>query len=146
MNVQEELFQVEAERDRLLSMIAYHGDPYYSKLPERGEKWLAVLSAALVSGVGIFIIASVTIGQADFSLLLFLALLPAFIVSLGYVLTRKITAFGLEFWLGVMVSPLGIWPSGPPAGEPQVLQRLAECEARIVKLKEIGSSPNGPQV
>jgi hypothetical protein len=85
MNEQEELAQLEAERDRLLSMIAYHDSPYYQKSAGRR--------------------------------------------------TGPITLIGFEFCLTDLIDALGMKPSGPPAGEREVVQRLADCEARIVKLK-----------
>ncbi|MBR0956200.1 hypothetical protein [Bradyrhizobium japonicum] len=85
MDAQEELATLEAERDRLLAVVAYHRGPAYSESKDDAKPW---------------------------------------------------SVFGFEFTLSDLVGAL-IAPTfaGRPAGEPQVLQRLAECEARIVKLK-----------
>ena len=95
MDVEEELAQLETERDRLLSKIAYHHGPFYPERKHEVKRW---------------------------------------------------SVFGFEFSLADIIAALSMSPSGRPAGEPQAVQRLAECEARIVKLKAIGSSSNGPQV
>jgi hypothetical protein len=87
MTEQEELAQLEAERDRLLSMIAYHESPYYQKSKPRGM--------------------------------------------------GPVTLFGLKFCVTDVIDALWLVPSGPPAGETEVVQRLADCEARIVKLKAV---------
>jgi hypothetical protein len=89
MTGEDELAQLEAERDRLLSMIAYHQSPYYQKIAGRR---------------------------------------PA----------GAITVFSVSFYLTDLIGALFMAPTGPPAGEPEALQRLADCEARIVKLKATG--------
>ena len=81
----EELAQLEAERDQLLSMIAYHESPYYQR--SKGRRM------------------------------------------------GPITLFGMTFCITDFLDALFLVPSGPPAGETEVVQRLADCEARIVKLK-----------
>jgi hypothetical protein len=73
MASQDDLAQLEAERDRLLSMIAYHDGPFY-----RAPGWFSVIETIVC----------------------------------------------------------GITTTGRPAGERETRQRLAECEARIMKLKE----------
>ena len=88
--MQAEPAQLEAERDQLLSMIAYHQSPYYQKIA--GRKPVGAM-----------------------------------------------TVFGFRFYLTDLIGALSMAPNGPPAGEPEVLQRLADCEARIVKLKAAGS-------
>ena len=90
MNEQDELAQLEAERNRLLSMIAYYRGPNYQGVAGRR---------------------------------------PA----------GPIMVFGFRFYLTDLIGALFMSPTGPPAGEPEALQRLADCEARIGKLKAASS-------
>jgi hypothetical protein len=126
---QDELAQLEAERDRLLSMIAYHNRPFLQPGP-RAPAWFVVIAVAIICGIGVSIVAGIFAGQISASGVLFLVVgLPL----LAYILARKITVFGITFRVG---DTLTGWPTGQPAGEPQARQRLADCEARIMKLKE----------
>jgi hypothetical protein len=59
-----------------------------------------------------------------------------FLVLAMYILSRSITAFGLNFQLGDLFSALDAVPMDRPAGEPEALQRLADCEARVKELKQ----------
>jgi hypothetical protein len=77
----DELAQLEAERDRLLSMIDYHNGPFYHRIQPRSR--------------------GTTLGEI------------------------------LALFLGV-VTTVG----GRPVGETEAHQRLADCEAQIMKLKE----------
>jgi hypothetical protein len=52
---------------------------------------------------------------------------------LAYIFARKVTLFGINFRVGQI---LALGSSEQVAGEPEALQRLTECEARIAKLKE----------
>jgi len=90
MDGQDELAQLEAERDRLLSAIAYYQSPHYQGIA--GGRRIG-----------------------------------------------PIVVFGFKFYLTDLIGALLMSPTGPPAGEPDALQRLADCEARIVKLKQAGS-------
>jgi hypothetical protein len=76
----DELAQLEAERDRFLSMIDYHNGPFYRRI-QPGSRGTALGIVALLLGV---------------------------------------------------VTPVG----GRPVGETEAHQRLADCEARIMRLKE----------
>jgi hypothetical protein len=113
---QNELAHLEAERNRLLSMIAYHNGPFYRvRSALQTPAWFFVIAAIIICAVGIAMVAGVFAGQISTSEFLFLVVgLPL----LTYIMSRLTT--GLH----------------EPAGEPQVRQRLAECEARIMKLKE----------
>jgi hypothetical protein len=51
---------------------------------------------------------------------------------LVYIFSRRITLFGINFRAGELLA----LSSEQIAGEPEALQRLADCEARITKLKE----------
>ena len=131
MTGQDQISQLEAERDRLLSMIAYHNGPFYRTWSgARTPTWFVVVASAIVSGIGVLIVAGIFAGQTSASGVLFLVVgLPL----LAYILTRKITVFGVTFRVG---EALTMSQTRQPAGEPEALQRLADCEARIMKLKE----------
>ena len=118
---QNELAQLETERDRLLSMIAYHDRRFLRLHSWRAPTWLVV---------GVSLVAGVFAGQISASAILFLVVgLPLFL----YISTRKITVFGIPLFLGEIIA---LAPVGQPVGEIQARQRLAECETRILELKE----------
>jgi hypothetical protein len=123
---QDELAQLEAERDRLLSMIAYHNPP---KPP-----WFDVVTIMLLCGIGILmIVAGILAGQIPVLAVLFAVVsLP----PLAYILSRTLTVLGATFQVEDVIGALMLSPTGRPAGERETLQRLADCEARITKLKE----------
>jgi hypothetical protein len=106
---QDELAQLEAERDRLLSMIAYHNGPFYRMTPVRAPAWFVVAAIAITSGIGILIVAGISAGQISASGVLFL--------FVGLSLLAYISFEGRI--------------ADTPAGEPEARQRLADCEARI---------------
>jgi hypothetical protein len=138
---QDELVQLEAERERLLSMIAYHNRPFFRVPPTRAPNWFVVIAIANICGFGVLIVAAVFAGQIDPLVFILLIFLVVALPLLAYISTRKITLFGVTFHVGdvlVVLFSSPEHPVGPAArpGEPQVLQRLAECEARIRKLKE----------
>jgi hypothetical protein len=125
---QDELTRLEAERDRLLSMIAYHNGSFY-RTPlgfRAAPAWF--VAVAITCGIGISIVAGVFAGQiSPWSLFLIVVVL-----LLGAFATREITVFGITVSVLQIVT---LTPGGPPAGEPEVRQYLADCEARIAKLK-----------
>jgi hypothetical protein len=127
----DELAQLEEERDRLLSMIAYHDRrPFLRAPPGRAPVWFVVVAIAVICGIGVSLVAGVFAGQISASAILFLVVgLPL----LAYISTRKIAVFGTTLFIGEI---LALTPVERPAGEPEVRQRLADCEARIMKLKE----------
>jgi hypothetical protein len=134
---QDELAQLEAERDRLVSMIAYHNGPFY-RIPRgfRAPAWFVAVAIAIICGIGVSIVAGILAGQSSVSGVLFLVVgLPL----LAYISMRRITVFGTPLFVGEILALFGgsvAAPIGRPAGEPQARQRLADCEARILKLKE----------
>ena len=143
MTGQDELAQLEAERDRLLSMIAYHNGPFYpmrSRYSPRGAPppassgpqmpgWLRLAGIAIVCGIGILMVAGSFAGQIPASYILIVVVgLPLLV----YIFSRRITLFGINFRAGELLA----LSSEQIAGEPEALQRLADCEARIAKLKE----------
>ena len=139
MTGQDELAQLEAERDRLLSMIAYHNGPFYPMRSARARQgssgpqapaWFSVAGIAIVCGLGVLIVAGGFAGQIPVSFAVFVVVgLPL----LAYVFTQKVTVFGIPFRVG---SLLALGSSEQLAGEPEALQRLADCEERIMNLKE----------
>jgi hypothetical protein len=132
----DELARLEAERDRLLSMIAHHSGPFYRTPPgPRAPAWFVLVAAAVICGIGISLVAAVFAGQISASTILFVVVgLPL----LAYIFSWKITAFGNTVRVGEIFALFTgvITPVGQPAGEPQARQRLADCEARIMKLKK----------
>jgi hypothetical protein len=111
-----ELAQLEAERERLLSMIAYHNGPFYRMFSQpRIPTGFGVAAVAVICAIGLAMIAGVFAGQMSASDFLFLVVgLPL----LTYILSRLVRNLNR------------------PAGEPEIHQRLTDCEARIMKLKE----------
>jgi hypothetical protein len=134
---QDELAQLEAERDRLQSMIAYHNGPFYRAPPRsRAPAWFVVVAIAIICGIGVSIVAGIFAGQIYASGVLFLVV--GFLL-LAYISTRKIMVFGTTLFVGEMLALLGGGSTASvrrPAGELEAHQRLADCEARIMKLKE----------
>jgi hypothetical protein len=130
------LAQLEAERDRLLSMIAYQNGPFYrASLKFRVPAWfvVVVVAIAIICGIGALIVAGPLAGQVSASGLVFSVVGLAL---LAYILTRRITVFGSSFFAGEILVPLGDGAVVKRPGEREAHQRLAECEARIMKLKE----------
>jgi hypothetical protein len=144
---QDELSELEAERDRLRAMIAYHNGPFYpmrsgcwqsaSQPASSGQQtpaWFAIAGIGIVCSIGILMVAGAFAGQIPVSYVLFLVLgLPLLV----YISTRRVTLFGIPFRFGQL---LALGSSEQIAGEPEALQRLADCEARIARLKEGRSS------
>jgi hypothetical protein len=131
MSGQDELVRLEAERDRLISMIAYHDRPMLQTPPWfRIPQWFGLVAVGMICGIGTLIVAGIFAGQIALS---GLVLSIVFLGLAAYILTRKIMVFGTTFRVGDMLTG---WPAGPPAGEPETRQRLADCESRIMKLKE----------
>jgi hypothetical protein len=141
---QDELTQLEAERDRLLSMIAYHNGPFYPMRSGRSRQgstqpassgpqtpaWFPVAGIAIVCGLGIVMVAGFFAGQVPASFVVFVVVgLPL----LAYIFARKVTVFGITLRVGDL---LALGSSEQIAGEPEAVQRLADCAARIAKLKE----------
>jgi hypothetical protein len=143
---QDELAQLEAERDRLLSMIAYENRPFYrSSRRFRAPAWFAVVAVAMIFVIAALIVTGLLAGQISTLSLVFSVVGLAL---LAYILTQRITVFGSPFFVGQILVLFGgdvvalsggdaiATPTGRPPGEAEAHQRLADCEARIVKLKE----------
>src|SRR5882762_3073370 len=96
--------QLEAERDRLRSMIACHDDPSIGMLQDRPPVWFVVIAAAAICTIGISLVAGVFVGQISASSLLFLVVaLPL----LAYIFSRKITVFGSKVLVGEILALFG---------------------------------------
>jgi hypothetical protein len=128
---QDKLLELEAERDRLLSMIAYHDRPMLRIPP-----WFYLVAVGMICGIGVLIVAGIFAGQIALSGLIFSVV---FLGLAAYISTRKITMFGTTLFAGEILASFGGGvpaPIGRPAGELEAHQRLADCEAHIAKLKE----------
>jgi hypothetical protein len=120
MAAQDELAHLEAERDRLRSMIAYHNATRRR------------LSPFPFVGIGVVLAVVVLVATRLFfgEIAIFEAILVVVFLGLSaYILTRKITLFGIT----TSVSDLHI---ALEPGAPEAHRHLAECEARILKLKD----------
>jgi len=146
MTDQDGLAQLEAERDRLLSMIAYENRPFdRSSRRFRAPAWLVMVAVAMIFVIAAVIVAGLLAGQISASGLVFSVVGLAL---LAYILTQRITVFGSPFFVGQILALFGgdvlalsggdaiATPTGRPPGEAEAQQRLAECEARIMELKE----------
>jgi hypothetical protein len=129
---QDELAQLEAERDRLLSMIAYQNGPFYQiSLKFRMLAWFGVVAVVILFVIAALMVAGA--GQISASGIVFSVVGSAL---LAYILARKMTVFDRPFFAGEILIPFGDRNVTRPPGEAEAHQRLAACEARIMKLKE----------
>jgi hypothetical protein len=122
----DELAQLETERDRTRSMIAFHHGPFYEGLIGQTPRWLAATVVVIVGAAGAFLIAGALAALVASSVL----------VLAVYIFSRPVTIFGVTFRAGDLLNELSTVPTDRPAGEPEALQRLAHCEARIKELKQ----------
>lgn len=133
MAVQDELVRLEAERDRLRSVIAYYNGPNYN-VPSgesRAPGWLVVVTIALVCGIVAALVAGVFAGQV--SALGLVALLIGLPLTV-YILSRSPVSFRVLSIEDILILiPMARWQ---PIGENEARERLAECEAQIAKLKQ----------
>lgn len=83
----------------------------------------------LCGGVVFTVVAIAAIQNSVSGLILFIG----FVGLSGYILTRKVTVFGITI---PVIAIITLSPGGPSAGESETRQRLADCDARISKLKE----------
>ena len=130
MSDQDELAELEAERDRLRSMIALyeHPDIGFPELP----LWLRRVLMGASCGVATLVAVWMLAGQIDPLLVIFLVV---FLVLTAYISTRKINAFGTSVRVFDLLSYVTLTTlPGPRAGE--LRQRLSNCESRIMELRE----------
>jgi hypothetical protein len=137
MASQDELAQLRTERDQLLSMIAYHNRRFNRAARSfPAPAWFVVVAIAIICVIGLLILAGIFAGQISAPGVLFVVVgLPL----LAYISTRRITVFGNSLFVAEILAVFGGGipaPIGGPVGEGEARQRLADCEARIMRLKE----------
>ena len=124
-----ELADLEAERDRLKSLIALYARPEigFPELPG----WFGYVLVGIVGLVGIYVAVEMLTGQIEPSLVIFLVV---FLGVTAYISTRKIKAFGTTMRVFDLLSYLALVAS-PTPGEPELRQRLSNCESKIMELR-----------
>ena len=130
MSDQDELANLEAERDRLRSLLAYYERPDigFPELPV----WFCYVLIGIAGVIAAVVAAEMLAGQIDPSLVIFSVV---FLVLTAYISTRKINAFGTSIRVFDLLSFLTLTTlPGPRA--PELRQRLSSCESRIMELKE----------
>jgi hypothetical protein len=130
MSDEDELAELEAERDRLRSMIALyeHPDIGFPELPS----WLRRVLMGASCGVAALVAVWMLAGQIDPLQVIFLVV---FLVLTAYISTRKINAFGTSVRVFDLLSYLALTAS-PTPGAGELRDRLSNCEARIMQLRE----------
>ena len=129
-NQRDELADLEAERDRLRSLIAYYERPDigFPELPG----WFFNLLLGIAGVAAVLVGAEMLAGQIDPALVIFAVV---FLTLTAYISTRKINAFGTSMRVFDLLSFLTLTTlPGPGAGE--LRQRLSNCEIRITELKQ----------
>jgi hypothetical protein len=130
MTDKDELADLEAERDRLRSLIAYYERPDigFPELPA----WFCNILLGLSCVVAVLVAVGMLAGQIDPSPVIFAIV---FLVLTAYISTRKINAFGTSMRVFDLLSYLTLTTlPGPRA--PELRQRLSNCESRIMELRE----------
>ena len=130
MTDRDELANLEAERDRLRTMIALyeHPDIGFPELPP----WLRHVLLGAGCGIALLVAIWMLEGQIDPWLVIFLIV---FLSLTAYISIRKINAFGTSMRVFDLLSFLTLTTlPGPKAGE--LRQRLSNCEARIMQLRQ----------
>ncbi|MBV9457797.1 MAG: hypothetical protein JO141_09840 [Bradyrhizobium sp.] len=130
MTDRDELTELEAERDRLRTMIALyeHPDIGFPELPLWLQRVLVGAGGGVAALVGIWMLA----GEIDPWLVIFLVV---FLSLTAYISTRKINAFGTSVRIFDLLSYLALAAS-PTPGAGELRDRLSNCEARIMQLRE----------
>jgi hypothetical protein len=132
MTYRDELAELEAERDRLQSMIAYHeraGLSLHLDLP----LWFRLVLLGIACGIGALVIAGVLADQISLSYVVFAVV---FLAVTAYISTLKFSVFGTSMRVGDLVGFLTLTPTIPTPGAPEIRQLLSDCETQIMKLKE----------
>jgi hypothetical protein len=130
MTDRDELTELELERDRLRSMIAYYEQPEigFPELP----LWFCHVLLGIACIVAAFVAAGMLAGQIDPSPVIFSVV---FLIVTAYISTRKIKIFGTSMRIFDLLSYL-VLTASPTPGAPEIRQRLSNCEARITELRE----------
>ena len=126
----DELADLEAERDRLRSLIALHEHPDigFPELPP--WFWYVLLGAAGV--IAVVVAGEMLAGQIDPTLVIFSVV---FLALTAYISTRKIRAFGKSTRIFDLLSFVALTTlAGPRASE--LRQRVPDCESRIMELQD----------
>jgi hypothetical protein len=130
MTDRDELADLEAERDRLISLIALHEQPDigFPALPA----WFCYVLLGIASVIAVLVAAGMLAGQIDPMLVIFAVV---FLALTAYISTRKINAFGKSMRVFDLLSYVTLTTlPGPRA--PELRQRLLACESRIMELKD----------
>jgi hypothetical protein len=130
MTDRDELADLEAERDRLRSLIALyeHPDIGFPELPV----WFRNVLIGVVCVMGALVAAEMLEGQIDPTLVIFAVV---FLSLTAYISTRKINAFGTSMRVFDLLSYLALTMS-PTPGAGELRQRLLNCESKIMELRE----------
>jgi hypothetical protein len=130
MTDRDELADLEAERDRLRTMIALyeHPDIGFPELP----LWLRYVLLGAGCGAAALVAIWMLAGQIDPWLVIFLVV---FLSLTAYISTRKINAFGTSVRIFDLLSYLALTAS-PTPGADELRQRLLNCESKIMQLRE----------
>ena len=130
MVVAEAVTELEAERDRLQTMISYYERPDigFPELPS--WFWHVLVGSAGV--VAVVVAVEMLAGQIDPSLIIFPVV---FLTLTAYISTRKINAFGRSMRVFDLLSYLALTAS-PTPGADELRQRLLNCESKIMQLRE----------
>ena len=130
MTDQDELAELEAERDRLRSMIDYYERPEigFPELP----LWLRYILLGAACVIAVWVAVGMLAGEIDPSLVIFSVV---FLGLTAYISTRKINAFGTSMRIFDLLSHLALTAS-PTPGADELRDRLLNCEARIMQLRE----------
>jgi hypothetical protein len=130
MTDEDELSDLEAERDRLRSLLVYYERPDigFPELPV----WFRHVLIGVLCVMAIWVAAEMLAGQIDPALVIFLVV---FLSLTAYISTRKINAFGTSMRVFDLLSYLALTTSKTP-GEPELRQRLLNCESKIMQLRE----------
>jgi hypothetical protein len=130
MTDRDELAELEAERDRLRSMIALYEQPDigFPELPP----WLRRVLIGVACGIAALVAVEMLAGQIDPKLVIFLIV---FLPLTAYISTRKINAFGTSVRVFDLLSYLALTAS-PTPGADELRQRLLNCESKIMQLRE----------
>jgi hypothetical protein len=135
MTERDELANLEAERDRLRSLIALYERPDigFPELPA----WFGHVLLGIAGLAALAVAAGMLAGQIDASLVIFAVV---FLSLTAYISTRKINAFGKSMRVFDLLGYLTLTTlPGPRA--PELRQRLSNCESRIVELRNAPQEP-----
>jgi len=130
MTDEDELSDLEAERDRLRSLLVYYERPDigFPELPP----WFGYILLGIGSIVAVWVAAEMLAGQIDPTMVIFSVV---FLSLTAYISIRKINAFGTSMRVFDLLSYLALTTSKTP-GEPELRQRLLNCESKIMQLRE----------